>query len=56
MIETNRLSFPGGKKILLKSSGKDATAQFKNFHNDAVLESVAKPFLIGVVGNDKSKL
>ncbi|KAG2186773.1 hypothetical protein INT44_002999 [Umbelopsis vinacea] len=47
---------PGGKKILVKSSGKDATAQFKNFHNDAVLESVAKPFLIGVVGNDKSKL
>ncbi|KAH8553511.1 cytochrome b5-like heme/steroid binding domain-containing protein [Umbelopsis sp. PMI_123] len=47
---------PGGKKILLKSTGKDATEQFKNFHDDAVLESVAKPFLIGVVGNDKSKL
>ncbi|CAO3675041.1 unnamed protein product [Umbelopsis vinacea] len=46
---------PGGKKILLKSSGKDATTQFQSFHNDAVLESVAKPFLIGVVG-DKSKL
>jgi cytochrome b involved in lipid metabolism len=46
---------PGGKKILLKSSGKDATKQFQSFHNDAVLESVAKPFLIGVVG-DKSKL
>ncbi|GAB5585371.1 hypothetical protein Unana1_00271 [Umbelopsis nana] len=48
---------PGGKKILLKNTGKDATKQFQSFHNDAVLESVAKPFLIGVVGGEqKSKL
>ncbi|CAM0140567.1 hypothetical protein VKS41_006586 [Umbelopsis sp. WA50703] len=47
---------PGGKKILLKSCGKDATAQFKNFHNDSVLDSVAQPFLIGVVGDTHSKL
>jgi cytochrome b involved in lipid metabolism len=47
----------GGKKILLKNTGKDATKQFQSFHNDAVLESVAKPFLIGVVGGEqKSKL
>ncbi|CDH50947.1 acyl-dehydrogenase [Lichtheimia corymbifera JMRC:FSU:9682] len=40
----------GGKKILLKQSGKDATKKFENFHNASVLQKVASQFLIGEIG------
>lgn len=40
----------GGKKILLKQSGKDATKKFENFHNASVLQTVASQFLIGEIG------
>lgn len=40
----------GGKKVLLKAAGTDATKQFDSFHNASVLQKVAAPFLIGEVG------
>ncbi|BGP24446.1 hypothetical protein JCM10295v2_003359 [Rhodotorula toruloides] len=46
---------PGGKKILLKQGGKDATDQFNNFHSKSVLEKTAKPFLIGRVGDEANQ-
>lgn len=41
---------PGGKKVLLKASGKDATKQFDSFHNKSVLEKIGSKFLIGEIG------
>lgn len=41
---------PGGKKVLLKAAGTDATKQFDAFHNIAVLEKIGSKFLIGQVG------
>ncbi|KAJ8661048.1 hypothetical protein O0I10_003271 [Lichtheimia ornata] len=41
---------PGGKKVLLKASGTDATKQFDAFHNRAVLDKLGAKFLIGEVG------
>ncbi|GAA5997895.1 uncharacterized protein JCM10292_006890 [Rhodotorula paludigena] len=43
---------PGGRKILLNSSGQDATEKFWKFHSKKVLEKTAKPFLIGAVGDE----
>ncbi|KAF1799638.1 cytochrome b5-like heme/steroid binding domain-containing protein [Mucor lusitanicus] len=52
---------PGGKKVLTKMAGKDATKQFNTFHNDAIMQRVGLPMQIGVVGDadaeaTKSKL
>ncbi|TPX54829.1 hypothetical protein PhCBS80983_g05719 [Powellomyces hirtus] len=45
---------PGGKKILLKNCGKDATKQFDQFHSDAVLAKVGAKFYVGdVAGSAK---
>lgn len=41
---------PGGKKVLLKVAGKDASKQFKSFHNDAIMQRVGLPLQIGVIG------
>ncbi|KAI8341233.1 acyl-CoA dehydrogenase/oxidase [Chlamydoabsidia padenii] len=42
---------PGGKKVLVKMAGKDASKQFKNFHNDAIMQRVGLPMQIGVIGD-----
>ncbi|KAI9259106.1 acyl-CoA dehydrogenase/oxidase [Helicostylum pulchrum] len=41
---------PGGKKVLLKKAGKDASKEFKTFHNDAIMQRVGLPMQIGVIG------
>ncbi|KAG2186257.1 hypothetical protein INT43_002695 [Umbelopsis isabellina] len=41
---------PGGKKVLLKASGTDATKQFDAFHNSGVLAQYGPGLLIGEVG------
>lgn len=38
---------PGGKKILLKVGGMDATKEFQKFHNDNVLAVIAPKYYIG---------
>ena len=38
---------PGGKKILLKNCGKDASDAFWSYHSEKVMEKPAKPLLIG---------
>ncbi|KAL0077398.1 putative acyl-CoA dehydrogenase [Phycomyces blakesleeanus] len=45
---------PGGKKVLLKMAGKDASKQFKSFHNDAIMQRVGLPMQIGVVGTGEA--
>ncbi|WFD29771.1 hypothetical protein MSPP1_000784 [Malassezia sp. CBS 17886] len=46
---------PGGRKILLKNSGTDATSKFVNYHPDRVIKEVAPQFRIGSLAED-SKL
>lgn len=46
---------PGGKKVLVKVAGKDASKQFKNFHNDAIMQRVGLPMQIGVIGDATQK-
>ncbi|GAA5813212.1 hypothetical protein MFLAVUS_006686 [Mucor flavus] len=41
---------PGGKKVLLKAGGTDATRQFDAFHSPAVLQNIAAKYLIGEIG------
>ncbi|PLW40559.1 hypothetical protein PCASD_07770 [Puccinia coronata f. sp. avenae] len=43
---------PGGKKILLKSCGKDATELFHQYHTNKILKTVAGPMMIGQVTSD----
>ncbi|ORX59636.1 cytochrome b5-like Heme/Steroid binding domain-containing protein [Hesseltinella vesiculosa] len=40
---------PGGKKVLAKMAGKDATKKFQSFHNDAIMQRVGLPMQIGIV-------
>ncbi|KAI8990278.1 acyl-CoA dehydrogenase/oxidase [Pilobolus umbonatus] len=40
---------PGGKKILLKKAGKDASKEFKKFHNASIMKKVGLPMQIGVI-------
>ncbi|KND04446.1 uncharacterized protein SPPG_00175 [Spizellomyces punctatus DAOM BR117] len=46
---------PGGKKVLLKNCGKDASKQFEQFHSGNVLEKYGPKLLIGEV-SPSSKL
>ncbi|KAL9551022.1 hypothetical protein PS6_005211 [Mucor atramentarius] len=41
---------PGGKKVLLKAAGTDATKQFHAFHSPSVLTKIGAKYLIGEVG------
>lgn len=38
---------PGGKKILLKNCGKDASDAFWSYHSEKVMEKHGKPLKIG---------
>ncbi|KAI8924150.1 acyl-CoA dehydrogenase/oxidase [Entophlyctis helioformis] len=42
---------PGGKKVLLKVAGKDASKQFDQFHNQAIMDRYFDQLCIGVVGS-----
>lgn len=41
---------PGGKKVLLKVAGTDATQQFDNFHAMSVLEKYSSQLQVGEIG------
>ncbi|MBW0514029.1 hypothetical protein O181_053744 [Austropuccinia psidii MF-1] len=47
---------PGGKKILLKNCGQDATKVFHQFHNKKVLSQTAAPMMIGQVPIESNKI
>jgi cytochrome b involved in lipid metabolism len=46
---------PGGKKILLKHAGIDATEKFDAFHNASVLSKLGAQYLIGKVGGSQEE-
>jgi len=47
---TNFLSdHPGGRKVLIRMGGKDATKQFNQLHKDYVLDKVGTAFEIGII-------
>jgi cytochrome b involved in lipid metabolism len=41
---------PGGKKVLLKKGGKDASKEFKTFHNASIMQKLGLPMQVGVIG------
>lgn len=43
---------PGGKKVLLKKAGKDASKEFKTFHNESIMQRIGQPMQIGALGTD----
>jgi cytochrome b involved in lipid metabolism len=45
---------PGGKKILLKVGGMDATKEFQKFHNDSVLATIAPKYCINTNSSFRS--
>ena len=42
---------PGGKKVLTRVGGKNATEQFHQLHKSSVLEKVGSEFCIGTIKN-----
>ncbi|KAJ9068647.1 hypothetical protein DSO57_1026529 [Entomophthora muscae] len=42
---------PGGKKIVLKVAGQDASKQFVNFHNQDILDKYTPKLCIGKIGD-----
>lgn len=43
-------SHPGGKKVLLKASGTDASKQFDAFHSASVMVKYGPGLLVGELG------
>ncbi|ORX81672.1 acyl-CoA dehydrogenase NM domain-like protein [Basidiobolus meristosporus CBS 931.73] len=41
---------PGGKKVLIRVAGTDASKQFDNFHNKAILDQWGPKLLVGSIG------
>ncbi|KAF3919962.1 hypothetical protein AA313_de0207290 [Arthrobotrys entomopaga] len=46
---------PGGKKILARFAGKDATKQFWKYHNEGVLKKYSPKLKVGTV-KEEAKL
>lgn len=46
---------PGGKKILLRAGGMDATKEFQKFHNESVLTTIASKYYIGDLSSVEEK-
>eukprot|EP01125_Pyxidicula_operculata_P013465 TRINITY_DN446_c0_g2_i6.p1 TRINITY_DN446_c0_g2~~TRINITY_DN446_c0_g2_i6.p1 ORF type:complete len:529 (+),score=122.42 TRINITY_DN446_c0_g2_i6:1-1587(+) len=46
---------PGGKKVLSKVSGTDASKQFHKFHSPSVLEQHGKQFQVGSIVTEKKE-
>ena len=44
---------PGGKKVLVKVAGSDASKQFQSFHKPEVLVKYSPQLLIGKIGEAK---
>jgi cytochrome b involved in lipid metabolism len=42
---------PGGRKVLLKHAGTDASKQFDAFHSPATLDKYGPTYYIGDLGN-----
>eukprot|EP01125_Pyxidicula_operculata_P020348 TRINITY_DN750_c0_g1_i2.p1 TRINITY_DN750_c0_g1~~TRINITY_DN750_c0_g1_i2.p1 ORF type:complete len:427 (+),score=115.31 TRINITY_DN750_c0_g1_i2:39-1319(+) len=42
---------PGGKRVLLKVAGKDASKEFKQFHSDSILQQYGPKLQVGNVGS-----
>jgi cytochrome b involved in lipid metabolism len=46
---------PGGRRLLLKSAGKDATKEFLEYHKKELLEKYIEKFCVGKI-NTKNNL
>ena len=55
IFDTRLSQHPGGKKILLKNCGKDASESFWTYHSEKILTKTAQPYLIGDL-KDAAKL
>lgn len=47
---------PGGKKVLQKLAGKDATKQFRKYHRDAMLLRFKDELRVGVLGEEEDEV